>query len=228
MTVTIQRAFVRFSIVYTCIASSLVLSACTVSPPSIKVMESSALEHSNRAAARFNERLPWWGKKRERSAQHPLTLAANVLANVGEIPDAANHLLQGRPRASLDDALRLTFNSTFGMAGVFDVASEMGIPDVTEDFGQTLRVWGMPSGTYIVLPFVGSTTALDLAAKPVDAVFDPLNALNVDQVRVVTVVKAMASHNDAGKVLGSPPANADRYAFQRDAWLAYRTKQAQE
>ena len=202
------------------------VSGCTTYAPATD--SQTALERFNRQTAAFNQRLPWWGKKRERGARHPLTLVSNVFANIGEIPDAANHLLQGRARAGLDDALRLSFNSTFGMAGVFDIASEMGIPKVEEDFGQTLRVWGVSSGAYVVLPFVGSTTVLDLAAKPVDAVLDPLNALDAEQIRIVTVAKAVASHNDAGKVAGIPPKNVDPYTFQREVWLAYRAKQAQE
>jgi phospholipid-binding lipoprotein MlaA len=64
--------------------------------------------------------------------------------------------------------MRVAVNSTFGLGGVIDIASPAGLQKHKEDFGQTLGVWGVPSGPYIVLPMLGSSTLRDTAAMPVD------------------------------------------------------------
>jgi len=70
----------------------------------------------------------------------------------------ANDLLQGKPEAAMFDVFRLVFNSVFGLAGFIDIATMVDIPDNDEDFGQTLGVWGVPMGPYLVVPILGPYT----------------------------------------------------------------------
>ena len=181
------------------------------------------LESVNRSVFAVNERLSVGNAKREHGRFHPVTLATNVFDNVHEVPDAINHLLQAKPKAALDDGMRLAFNSTFGLGGVLDVASEMGIAKQKEDFGQTLGYWQVPAGPYLVMPLIGSTTVRDLAARPVDAVWDPLSYNNTAWV----LQKITPKQPQPDEPTVQPP-QPDLYAARRDAWLGYRQKQIAE
>jgi phospholipid-binding lipoprotein MlaA len=80
-----------------------------------------------------------------------------------------NDLLQGKPVAALQDVGRFALNSTAGVAGLFDAAAEAGLPASDEDFGQTLGVWGVPFGPYLVLPLLGPSSPRDAAGLVVDS-----------------------------------------------------------
>lgn len=97
----------------------------------------------------------------------------NFLRNLESPVVIVNHVLQGEPERAGDELGRFMVNSFGGVLGVFDVASEAGIPNEPEDFGQTLAVWGVDEGPYLVLPFLGSSSGRDLAGFVVDMAFDP-------------------------------------------------------
>jgi len=99
----------------------------------------------------------------------------NFLSNLGEPSNAVNSALQGKPMRSLDASWRFIVNSTVGVAGLFDPAEAMGLEHHSEDFGQTLAVWGVPQGPYLVLPLMGPSTLRDTAALPVGGALNPLN-----------------------------------------------------
>lgn len=100
------------------------------------------------------------------------TGVSNVFNNLRDIPNLGNSLLQGKFERSAQTTARLLFNSIFGLAGIFDVAKKMGLPQQDEDFGQTLGVWGMPPGPYIVIPFLGPSSLRDGTGRAVDWVFE--------------------------------------------------------
>ncbi|MEP1145289.1 MAG: VacJ family lipoprotein [Henriciella sp.] len=100
---------------------------------------------------------------------------SNFLSNLGQPVVFANTLLQGKPIASFDTATRFVLNSTIGIGGIFDVASPLNVPKHREDFGQTLGVWGVPNGPYLVLPFMGGSNLRDVTGMGVDAAINPLN-----------------------------------------------------
>lgn len=104
----------------------------------------------------------------------------NFFSNLREPVTAANQLLQGKPADAGAAAGRFVINSTIGVVGVFDTASAMGIQRKTEDFGQTLGVWGVKPGPYLVLPLIGSTNPRDLFGMVGDAAMDPLNYAQFD------------------------------------------------
>lgn len=98
---------------------------------------------------------------------------SNALANLRSPIVLANDLLQGEWNRANDTFVRMLMNTGFGLGGVLDIATEFGIPRHDEDFGQTLAVWGMDEGPYIVLPFLGPSNPRDLLGFVVDTAFDP-------------------------------------------------------
>lgn len=98
----------------------------------------------------------------------PKRIVGNLLSNLLDPYRALNNLLQGKPREAVGDLLRFTFNSTLGFFGVMDLASDLGLEKHDEDFGQTLGVWGVPAGAYLVLPIAGPSSVRDAAGLGVD------------------------------------------------------------
>jgi phospholipid-binding lipoprotein MlaA len=98
----------------------------------------------------------------------------NFLANLDEPVTFANDVLQGEIRRAGETLVRVGFNTTAGIGGVIDVADAIGIPPHTEDFGQTMAVWGFSEGPYLVLPLLGPSNPRDAVGLGVDIFFDPL------------------------------------------------------
>ena len=94
--------------------------------------------------------------------------------NLGEPVTFVNSVLQGEGTRAGDTAFRFVFNSTVGLLGVWDPAEKVGVTHHDEDFGQTLAVWGVPSGPYLVLPLLGSSNPRDALGLVVDRAFQPL------------------------------------------------------
>jgi len=101
------------------------------------------------------------------------TRVGNVLANLNEPLTLINDFLQGSPDRAEITLSRFLINSTFGLAGLFDVATDWGYPHHTEDFGQTLAVWGTGEGPYLMLPLLGPSNPRDLTGRVVDWFADP-------------------------------------------------------
>lgn len=99
----------------------------------------------------------------------------NALSNLESTVTLANDILQGEPDRAGDTALRLGINSTLGVAGLFDIASDWGIPGHSEDLGQTLAVYGVAEGPYLFLPVLGPSPPRDLAGWVGDFAFRPLS-----------------------------------------------------
>lgn len=104
-------------------------------------------------------------------------MVANATANLGSPGDAVNFFLQGDVQGLLNAVGRFAINSTIGLAGLFDPATELGIIARTTDFGQTLHVWGVGEGAYVEMPVLGPSTARDAVGTLVDFVLDPVNAI---------------------------------------------------
>lgn len=155
------------------------------------------------------------------------TGVSNFFGNIGDVWSTVNSLLQGQVEATLSSGMRVAINTTFGFLGVLDIASEAGLAKQKEDFGQTLGVWGVPSGPYLVLPILGPSTVRDTAALPVDfegdvwQYADPVSVRNAGTV--LRIVDTRASLLGAGNLLEDVA--LDKYAFTRDAWLQRRQSQ---
>lgn len=147
---------------------------------------------------------------------------SNFFSNLLEIRNILNALLQGKGGKAVDYSGRFVFNSTIGLGGLFDVASPMGIEKTEgEDFGQTLGAWGVGSGPYIVLPFLGPSNVRDGVSLPVDIYADPVTYLESSHARngltFLEIVDTRAKLLETEKLL-----TGDRYVFIRDAYLQRR------
>jgi phospholipid-binding lipoprotein MlaA len=153
-------------------------------------------------------------------------MIGNVLLNINDVWVGVNSLLQGKPKDALSDWTRVLVNSTFGFAGVADVASELGLERHNEDFGQTLGKWGVPPGPFLVLPLLGPSNLRDGFSIVPDALADPIRkfrrAGDRDRTRIVRLVDTRANFLDVEKIADS--AAIDRYDLVRDAYLARRKR----
>ena len=151
----------------------------------------------------------------------------NVFANIGDGWSAINQLLQGKPVAAAEMTMRVATNTLFGIGGLFDVASDLGIERRSEDFGQTLGRWGLPAGPYLVLPVLGASSLRDTAALPLDlqwsaAEFTTESATGAG-LTLLRVVDVRANLLSAGRMLDEIA--LDKYVFVRDGYLTRRLSQ---
>lgn len=149
---------------------------------------------------------------------------ANVFNNLGDLAIAANDLLQGKPADAVSDAARFMFNSTFGLLGIFDIASDMGLEKHEEDFGQTLGSWGVGPGPYLMLPLLGPRDLRDAAGLAVDMSADPVgHVAHVPTRNTMTGIRLISDRAallPADKIIEE--AALDKYAYLRDAYLQRR------
>lgn len=103
--------------------------------------------------------------------------------NLGAPRNSLNNFLQGKPARGFSEIARFVVNTTVGIGGLFDVASASGVEAYPEDFGQTAAVWGIPSGPYVMVPFMGPQTLRDLALMPADIELDVLHHVDESSVR---------------------------------------------
>jgi len=101
------------------------------------------------------------------------TCVSNFYNNLGYPVTIANQLLQGKLKEAGEDTLRFTLNTTLGIAGLFDPASDAGLPRHNEDLGQTLGKWGVPPGPYLMLPLLGPSHLRDLPSQVFDRFLEP-------------------------------------------------------
>ena len=158
---------------------------------------------------------------------------SNFFANLGEPWTAINQLLQGRVKMACSDAGRFLVNSTLGVAGLFDVAASMGLPRHQEDFGQTLGVWGLPQGPYIVLPMLGPSSGRGLVSQYAGnfgggKIAQPIRYVNHVPARNSMFFTFLVSMR--AKLLDQPqmPPEADQYTLFRDFFLMNNEQQIQQ
>tara|TARA_B100000768_G_scaffold43198_1_gene41995 strand:+ start:10112 stop:10813 length:702 start_codon:yes stop_codon:yes gene_type:complete len=146
----------------------------------------------------------------------------NFFSNLDEVPSLVNNALQGKFGQAGNNAGRFLMNTTIGLGGFFDVAKKAGLqPGEDEDFGQTLAVWGVPAGPYLMLPFFGPSTLRDAPSNFVDSLFDPFSYNNRLPVRVaIKGIDLIALRAD---LLGIDDViSGDEYLFIRDVYLQNR------
>jgi len=146
----------------------------------------------------------------------------NLFSNLNELRNILNDTLQWKWGQAANDSGRFLVNSTVGVVGLFDVAKHLGLEKSDgEDFGQTLAIWGVDQGPYLVLPFLGPSTLRDLGGLPADIYLDPV--VHIDHVPTRNTVRGTgfvvqrASLLEADKLV-----SGDRYVFLRDAYLQRR------
>ncbi|AMO38676.1 VacJ family lipoprotein [Thauera humireducens] len=188
------------------------------------------LEGYNRAMFSFNEQLDKVVVKPAAQAyefvlpQFVRTGVGNFIGNLEDPWIGLNSLMQGKGADGMSDLMRFFVNSTFGLLGVLDVATEMGLPKHDEDLGQTLGRWGVGEGAYIVLPLFGSRTVRDAVALPADRAGQ--SPLNIDHVPTRNSYTALRITHVRSTFLGAEKtvdeATIDKYAYTRDFYLEQR------
>jgi phospholipid-binding lipoprotein MlaA len=152
------------------------------------------------------------------------TGVTNFFNNFRDGWSAINHLLQGKPVAAAEMGMRVATNALFGIGGIFDPATDLGMERRREDFGQTLGRWGLPAGPYLVLPLLGPSSLRDTAGLPLDLAWATGYLTNDSTVRVgLTVLELIdirAGLLGATRVVDEIA--LDKYVFIRDGYLTRR------
>ena len=158
-------------------------------------------------------------------------MLSNGIDNIGWVPRAVNSVLQGKFEGALRELSRFMLNTTLGFGGLFDVGKHAGIPKSREDFGQTLGVWGVGPGPYLVLPFLEPLTVRDGVGKGVDLLMDPLGYF-VPFLPVRIGLKVADTVNDRSLNLelyqGFEETVIDMYSAVRQGYLQRREKLIKE
>ena len=148
----------------------------------------------------------------------------NFFNNFSDAWSAVNNMLQGKFALGFEDATRVGANTLFGLFGILDVASEMGLEHHYEDFGQTLGRYGVGAGAYVVLPILGPSTVRDTAATPLDRLASPPALFEGTGTQVgftlLQIINTRASLLGATRVIDD--ISLDKYTFVRDAYLQRR------
>jgi phospholipid-binding lipoprotein MlaA len=220
MPVTGAGLFDRIAKLFFCAGIALV-------PMAAQAADEDPWEGVNRAIFRFNDTLDTYALKPIAQGYEFITPQFledgihNMFKNVGDVTNLANDVLQAKPAAAGVDTARLIFNTTFGLAGFFDVGTKMGLQRNDEDFGQTLGYWGVGSGPFVMLPFFGPSTVRDAVAKYPDTYTAPYRYIDDVPVRNsllgLNIVDTRASLLSAEKLI-----NGDKYIFIRNAFLQNR------
>jgi len=209
-----------------------VLSACAAPPPPA-IGANDPFEQTNRSVHAFNRGL-------DRALVRPASQAygtvlpgplqqgvSNFAANL-ELPGTIlNNTLQGDLGAAASNTGRFLVNSTFGLAGILDPYTDLGVPEQSTDFGETLHVWGVGEGSYMELPFLGPSTSRDTLGTVVDLVIDPLGYVlpspEVNYARASRLASGLGSRYRFSDTVDSVlHESADSYAQTRLIYLQNR------
>jgi phospholipid-binding lipoprotein MlaA len=209
------------------LAQLCVIAGVAVVPLAAQAADEDPWEGVNRVIYRFNDTLDTYALKPLAQGYQFITPQFledgihNMFANIGDVRNFANDVLQAKPHAAGVDTARLLLNTTLGVAGFFDVGTKMGLQRNDEDFGQTLGYWGVPSGPYVMLPFFGPSTVRDGLAKYPDTYDAPYRYMNDiparNTIQAVDVVDTRASLLSSEKLI-----TGDKYIFIRNAYLQNR------
>ncbi len=204
-----------------------VLTGCATGPGA---NPADPLEPLNRGVTKFNDvvdenvLVPVASAYRKVLPSPVRTGVNNFFSNLGEVWNFANSVAQLKPQASVESLMRFNVNTFFGLGGLLDIATEVGIDRHSEDFGQTLGRWGVPSGPYVVIPLLGPSTVRDTAALPIDVYGDLVGQVSDIPVRnsmyALRIVDIRSNYLRAGQLIGD--AALDKYSFTRDAYLQRR------
>ena len=184
-------------------------------------------EGVNRVIFKFNEKLDTYALKPLAQGYQFITPQFledgihNMYRNIGDVRNLANDVLQAKPHSAGVDTARLLMNTTLGVAGFFDVGTKMGLQRNSEDFGQTLGHWGVPSGPYVMLPLLGPSTVRDAVALYPDGFTEPYPYMHDIPARNMAIgmdiIDTRASLLSAEKLV-----TGDKYVFIRNAYLQHR------
>ncbi len=201
---------------------ALILSGLSAMPA---VANDDRLENLNRKIFYINDRLDHFALRPaavtyKKLMPNPLEKGIeNVFSNLNEVTNVVNDLLQGKFSQAAHDSGRFLLNTTLGIGGIFDVAERAGLEKSDgEDFGQTLAVWGVGEGPYLMLPLMGPSTLRDAPSKFVDSITSPFSY--VDDVRARNTARGVdLLATRAGLLEVDRVISGDKYLFVRDVYL---------
>nr|WP_315492441.1 VacJ family lipoprotein [uncultured Pseudomonas sp.] len=210
-----------------CLAQLSVCASVLLVPFAAQAAEDDPWESINRPIFTFNDTVDTYALKPLAQGYQFITPQFvedgihNFFRNIGDVGNLANNVLQLKPYQAGVDTARLLVNTTFGVLGVIDVGTKMGLQSSDEDFGQTLGYWGVGSGPYVMLPLLGPSTLRDAPSKYVDSYTEPYRYMSDIPTRNsamgLDIVDTRASLLSAEKLI-----NGDKYTFIRNAYLQNR------
>jgi phospholipid-binding lipoprotein MlaA len=211
----------------------VLLAGCATGP---NANPADPFEPFNRGVSRFNDAVddavlrPAATAYRQVLPSPVRTGINNFFGNLSDVWSFANSVAQLKLQSSAETFMRVNVNTFFGFGGLLDIATEAGIDRHSEDFGQTLGWWGVPSGPYVVLPLFGPSTVRDTAAWPVDRWGDLVHGVDDIPVRnslyVLRMIDARSNLLRASQLIGD--AALDKYSFTRDAFLQRRRNEVHD
>lgn len=208
------------------------IADATLPPPAVMPQSYDPWEKFNRRMHRFNNAVDRrvaqpLARVYTRTVPRPLRLGVgNFFNNLGQPVSALNAMLQGKPKQAGQSVGRFLLNSTVGVGGLFDPATKAKLPNRSEDFGQTLAVWGWKTSRYVELPLFGPRTLRDVFGMVGDSPLSPLRQIEDDRVRVflqglqLVDLRAQLLSTDSFR-----NGAADDYTLVRDAWMQRRNYQ---
>lgn len=215
------------------IALAALVSGCATGPDA---NPRDPLEPFNRGVTRFNDAVdsavlkPVATVYRDVTPDLVRTGVNNFFENLRDVWSFVNASLQLKPQAAAENGLRVGVNTVFGLGGVLDIASEIGIERTRLDFGQTLGRWGVPPGPYLVLPIFGPSSIRDAAGFSVETSGDLISGIDSISTRnslyVLRAVETRANLLRATTMLEG--AALDKYSFTRDFYLQRRETQIED
>lgn len=219
----------------TALLAASLLTACATTPGHQLAAERDPLEKTNRSIYNFNRGIDRAAVKPATKVYRAVVLKsaqrgiANFFNNVDEPFSFINALLQGKVDQAMRTFGRFAINTTLGVGGLADHATDMGLPEEPEDFGQTLGVWGVNSGPYLMLPFFGPSTVRDAIGFGVERVGDPfriaVGELNLSTTESIGATGLELADTRSYVMDTADPlleGSADEYATVRSAFLQYR------
>ena len=145
----------------------------------------------------------------------------NFFRNLKEIDNTLNQVLQGKPKYAVNDLSRFLINSTLGIGGFLDPASSMGLERHDEDFGQTLGLWGVSPGPYLMVPFLGPSSTRDLLSRPISSFLEVTFHMDDSNVRLsLSALDAIETRERLLEV--ESLLSGDKYNFVRDSYSQSR------
>lgn len=209
-------------------ALSLSITACSTTGDNIDPYET-----TNRKTFEFN-------RKFDRAVMDPLANGynavvpaparkgiKNALENISEPTTFANEILQGKPVAAAETVARFVINTTVGIGGLWNPAEKMGLKRNSEDFGQTLAVWGIKNPPYYVMPFVGPQTTRDAFGFMTEVFLDPTNMIinsqgGVEWIYMRLGANVLTTRASLDQLLDDLYTEKDPYLMARSAYLQRR------
>jgi phospholipid-binding lipoprotein MlaA len=212
------------------IAAASVLAGCATVPATADTPVADPWESWNRKVFAFNDKVdeavlkPVATGYRNTVPRLVRNGVSNFFGNIGDLWSAANHVLQGKFASGMEMGFRVLTNTLLGFGGVLDPATEFGMTRRSEDFGQTLGRWGVPSGPFVVLPLFGPSTLRDTVGLLADrqASAGALIESDAERYRLLglEIVNGRANLLDTTRLVDQVA--LDRYSFLRDAYLQRR------